>query len=173
MIPRRRPPRSSLGRLGVARRADRRRPPRSAPARRCGRAARSEQSRCIPAILRPKRVRATISSASRSWPRSSGCRLTRRPVSRRRTPRWSWRQPRAAGHTRSRSAPNTPRDRRLKQQVQDLTETAKGLNDRLQSARDNNRFLDKRIADLEAELEPILKGRRTSLNDSDTSPCAD
>jgi chromosome segregation ATPase len=40
----------------------------------------------------------------------------------------------------------------LKQQVHQLTADRKALDERLKSARDNNRFLDKRIADLEVEL---------------------
>ncbi|HEY5857495.1 MAG TPA: hypothetical protein VIW24_26575 [Aldersonia sp.] len=41
----------------------------------------------------------------------------------------------------------------LKQQVRDLTTDARGLQERLHSARENNRFLDNRIANLEAELD--------------------
>ncbi|MFL0176997.1 hypothetical protein A5630_06835 [Mycolicibacterium mucogenicum] len=40
----------------------------------------------------------------------------------------------------------------LRNQVRDLTDEVQRLNDRLHGARDNNRFLDKRIADLEAQL---------------------
>jgi hypothetical protein len=40
----------------------------------------------------------------------------------------------------------------LKQRVRELAEEARGLEQKLQAARSNNRFLDKRLADLEAEL---------------------
>ncbi|RIR16518.1 hypothetical protein D2E41_26770 [Mycobacteroides abscessus] len=40
----------------------------------------------------------------------------------------------------------------LKRQIQDLTDEKTRLNERLHAARDNNRFLDSRIADLEAQL---------------------
>jgi chromosome segregation ATPase len=40
----------------------------------------------------------------------------------------------------------------LKQNVRQLTQDNQRLNERLQGARDNNRFLDKRISDLEAQL---------------------
>ncbi|MDV7195207.1 MULTISPECIES: DUF6262 family protein [Mycobacteriaceae] len=40
----------------------------------------------------------------------------------------------------------------LKRQIQDLTHEKNRLNERLHAARDNNRFLDNRIADLEAQL---------------------
>jgi phage shock protein A len=44
----------------------------------------------------------------------------------------------------------------LKQQVRQLTQDKRRLEERLKGARDNNRFLDKRIADLEAELADRL-----------------
>ena len=40
----------------------------------------------------------------------------------------------------------------LKQQIRQLTQEVKRFQDRLHAARDNNRFLDNRIAELEAEL---------------------
>lgn len=40
----------------------------------------------------------------------------------------------------------------LKQQIRQLTQDVKRFQDRLQAARDNNRFLDNRIAELEAQL---------------------
>jgi chromosome segregation ATPase len=40
----------------------------------------------------------------------------------------------------------------LKQRIRDLTAGQRSLEERLQAARSNNRFLDKRIADLEAQL---------------------
>ncbi|MGC4808901.1 DUF6262 family protein [Micromonospora sp. DT228] len=40
----------------------------------------------------------------------------------------------------------------LKQQVRQLADATRGLEEKLRTARSNNRFLDKRIADLEAEL---------------------
>jgi hypothetical protein len=40
----------------------------------------------------------------------------------------------------------------LKQRLRDLTASNRTLEERLQAARSNNRFLDKRIADLEAQL---------------------
>ncbi|AXE75660.1 hypothetical protein C5746_43215 [Streptomyces atratus] len=46
--------------------------------------------------------------------------------------------------------------RGLKQQVRQLTQDNQQIQERLASARQNNRFLDKRIADLEAELAPYL-----------------
>jgi chaperonin cofactor prefoldin len=42
----------------------------------------------------------------------------------------------------------------LKQQIRQLTQDKGRLEERLKGARDNNRFLDKRVADLEAELVP-------------------
>jgi chromosome segregation ATPase len=44
----------------------------------------------------------------------------------------------------------------LKQQIRQLTQDTSRLEERLKGARDNNRFLDKRIADLEAELADKL-----------------
>ncbi|MEV0695865.1 DUF6262 family protein [Streptomyces sp. NPDC050388] len=44
----------------------------------------------------------------------------------------------------------------LKQHVRQLTEDNQRLQERLASARQNNRFLDKRVADLEAQLAPYL-----------------
>ncbi|MGY4958339.1 DUF6262 family protein [Streptomyces nigrescens] len=44
----------------------------------------------------------------------------------------------------------------LKQQVRQLTQDDQRLQERLASARQNNRFLDKRVADLEAQLAPYL-----------------
>ncbi|MFI1928666.1 DUF6262 family protein [Streptomyces sp. NPDC020377] len=44
----------------------------------------------------------------------------------------------------------------LKQQARQLTQDNQRLQDRLASARQNNRFLDKRVADLEAQLAPYL-----------------
>jgi hypothetical protein len=40
----------------------------------------------------------------------------------------------------------------LRQRIRDLTAAQRTLEERLQAARSNNRFLDKRIADLEAQL---------------------
>jgi chromosome segregation ATPase len=40
----------------------------------------------------------------------------------------------------------------LRQRVRDLTAASRTLDERLQAARSNNRFLDKRIAGLEAQL---------------------
>lgn len=51
----------------------------------------------------------------------------------------------------------------LKQEIRQLTQDNQRLTERLRSARDNNRFLDKRIADLEGQLmidpvsEPLHK----------------
>ncbi|MDI1458051.1 DUF6262 family protein [Streptomyces sp. ATE26] len=44
----------------------------------------------------------------------------------------------------------------LKQQVRQLTQDKQHVEERLASARQNNRFLDKRTADLEAQLAPYL-----------------
>lgn len=44
----------------------------------------------------------------------------------------------------------------LKQQVRQLTQDDQRFQERLASARQNNRFLDKRVADLEAQLAPYL-----------------
>jgi chromosome segregation ATPase len=44
----------------------------------------------------------------------------------------------------------------LKQQVRQLTHDKQHVQERLASARQNNRFLDKRVADLEAQLAPYL-----------------
>ncbi|WP_331759483.1 DUF6262 family protein [Streptomyces sp. NBC_01579] len=44
----------------------------------------------------------------------------------------------------------------LKQHVRQLTQDNQQLQERLTSARQNNRFMDKRIADLEARLAPYL-----------------
>ncbi|MGA5040044.1 DUF6262 family protein [Streptomyces capoamus] len=44
----------------------------------------------------------------------------------------------------------------LKQQVRQLTQGKQQAEERLASARQNNRFLDKRTADLEAQLAPYL-----------------
>ncbi|MGP4003976.1 DUF6262 family protein [Streptomyces sp. 8N706] len=44
----------------------------------------------------------------------------------------------------------------LKQQARQLTQDNQRLQDRLAGARQNNRFLDKRVADLEAQLAPYL-----------------
>jgi hypothetical protein len=41
----------------------------------------------------------------------------------------------------------------LRQQLRDAMEAASLLTEKLEAARDNNRFLDKRIADLEAEID--------------------
>lgn len=48
----------------------------------------------------------------------------------------------------------------LKQKVRQLEQDNQRLRERLQGARDNTRFLDKRVADLEAQLlaEPGLPG---------------
>jgi polyhydroxyalkanoate synthesis regulator phasin len=40
----------------------------------------------------------------------------------------------------------------LKRRVRELADDNRGLSEKLQAARSNNRFLDKRVADLEAEL---------------------
>jgi predicted RNase H-like nuclease (RuvC/YqgF family) len=40
----------------------------------------------------------------------------------------------------------------LKRRVRELTDENRGLTDKLHAARSNNRFLDKRIADLEVQL---------------------
>jgi chromosome segregation ATPase len=51
----------------------------------------------------------------------------------------------------------------LKQQARQLTADKRRLEERLTGARDNNRFLDKRIADLEAELaDPLLADQPSS-----------
>jgi polyhydroxyalkanoate synthesis regulator phasin len=42
----------------------------------------------------------------------------------------------------------------LKRRVRELTDDNRSLGEKLQAARSNNRFLDKRIADLEAQLLP-------------------
>lgn len=47
----------------------------------------------------------------------------------------------------------------LKQQVRQLTQDNQKTRERLASARQNNRFMDKRIADLEAQLTPYLTNR--------------
>jgi cell division protein FtsB len=44
----------------------------------------------------------------------------------------------------------------LKQQGRQLTQDKQHIQERLASARQNNRFLDKHIADLEAQLAPYL-----------------
>lgn len=44
----------------------------------------------------------------------------------------------------------------LKQQTRQLTQDNQRLQERLVSARQNNRFLDKRVADLEGQLAPYL-----------------
>ncbi|MFI2214810.1 DUF6262 family protein [Streptomyces sp. NPDC020141] len=44
----------------------------------------------------------------------------------------------------------------LNQQARQLTQDTQRLQERLASARQNNRFLDKRVADLEAQLAPYL-----------------
>ncbi|MGD3112493.1 DUF6262 family protein [Streptomyces sp. YGL11-2] len=44
----------------------------------------------------------------------------------------------------------------LKQQTRQLTQDNQRLQERLAGARQNNRFLDKRVADLEAQLAPYL-----------------
>lgn len=44
----------------------------------------------------------------------------------------------------------------LKQQVRQLTQDKQHVQERLASARQNNRFLDRRTADLEAQLTPYL-----------------
>ncbi len=44
----------------------------------------------------------------------------------------------------------------LKQQVRQLTQDKQHVQERLASARQNNRFLDRRTADLEAQLAPYL-----------------
>ncbi|MGA4844828.1 DUF6262 family protein [Streptomyces sp. G5(2025)] len=44
----------------------------------------------------------------------------------------------------------------LKQQARQLTQDNQRLQDRLANARQNNRFLDKHVADLEAQLAPYL-----------------
>ncbi|MEU3511318.1 DUF6262 family protein [Streptomyces longwoodensis] len=44
----------------------------------------------------------------------------------------------------------------LKQHVRQLTQDNQQIQERLTSARQNNRFMDKRIADLEAQLVPYL-----------------
>jgi hypothetical protein len=46
----------------------------------------------------------------------------------------------------------------LKQRIHDLTNGQRTLEERLQAARSNNRFLDKRIADLEAQLLAAVPG---------------
>jgi deoxyribodipyrimidine photolyase-like uncharacterized protein len=50
----------------------------------------------------------------------------------------------------------------LKQQVRQLTQENRRLQDRLHGARDNARFLDKRVADLEAALTdgPLVRGEQ-------------
>lgn len=40
----------------------------------------------------------------------------------------------------------------LKRRARELTDASRSLGEKLQAARSNNRFLDKRIADLEAQL---------------------
>ncbi|GHJ01567.1 hypothetical protein TPA0906_34320 [Streptomyces olivaceus] len=47
----------------------------------------------------------------------------------------------------------------LKRQIQQLTSERRSLEDRLKGARDNNRFLDKRAAELEAQLAELLTQR--------------
>ena len=47
----------------------------------------------------------------------------------------------------------------LKRQIQQLTGERRGLEDRLKGARENNRFLDKRVAELEAQLAELLTQR--------------
>ncbi|MBZ6290953.1 DUF6262 family protein [Streptomyces olivaceus] len=47
----------------------------------------------------------------------------------------------------------------LKRQIQQLTGERRSLEDRLKGARDNNRFLDKRAAELEAQLAELLTQR--------------
>jgi hypothetical protein len=55
----------------------------------------------------------------------------------------------------------------LKLKIRQQTQENKTLEDRLKAARDNNRFLDKRIADLEAELLQEREGVWTG-DDTDT-----
>jgi chromosome segregation ATPase len=50
----------------------------------------------------------------------------------------------------------------LKTQVRQLSQDNRRLEERLAGARDNNRFLDKRIADLEAELADPLRQRKST-----------
>ncbi|MEU0340690.1 DUF6262 family protein [Streptomyces bobili] len=47
----------------------------------------------------------------------------------------------------------------LKRQIQQLTGERRSLEDRLKGARENNRFLDKRVAELEAQLAELLTQR--------------
>lgn len=47
----------------------------------------------------------------------------------------------------------------LKRQIQQLTGERRSLEDRLKGARENNRFLDKRVAELEAQLAELLTRR--------------
>ncbi|MBZ6194294.1 hypothetical protein KVH07_15355 [Streptomyces olivaceus] len=47
----------------------------------------------------------------------------------------------------------------LKRQIQQLTSERRSLEDRLKGARENNRFLDKRAAELEAQLAELLTQR--------------
>jgi hypothetical protein len=47
----------------------------------------------------------------------------------------------------------------LKQRARQLVQDTRGLEEKLQAARSNNRFLDKRIADLEAQLLEHLDSR--------------
>jgi hypothetical protein len=46
----------------------------------------------------------------------------------------------------------------LKQRARQLADDNRGLQDKLQAARSNNRFLDKRVAGLEAELLGLQPG---------------
>ncbi|MFI8438957.1 hypothetical protein ACIGJO_35580 [Streptomyces sp. NPDC079020] len=48
----------------------------------------------------------------------------------------------------------------LKRQIQQLTSERRSLEDRLKGARENNRFLDKRAAELEAQLAELLTQSR-------------
>jgi chaperonin cofactor prefoldin len=50
------------------------------------------------------------------------------------------------------SSKSQPRNTTLKQLTRQLAEHNRALEEKLHAARSNNRFLDKRIADLEAEL---------------------
>lgn len=63
----------------------------------------------------------------------------------------------------------------LKHQVRQLTQDARRLQERLQGARDNNRFLDSRIAELEAQLVDSIPGLSSralhSVPDPTTNTC--
>jgi hypothetical protein len=73
--------------------------------------------------------------------------------------RGRWADPRVAGNTgvmqgttATPSAGSAPENATLRQRIRDLTAGQRTLEERLQAARFNNRFLDKRIAGLEARL---------------------